>query len=66
MQFHYNIDKFEDIELDGIDTNDYPDFSNAFISDASYNGDKATPEQLDWLEDHLQDDIHQMVIDKLF
>lgn len=37
----------DNIELDGIDTNDYPDFCDAFISSADYKGVKMTEEQLD-------------------
>lgn len=41
-----------DIEVDGIDTRDYPDFCDAFISSATVNGRKAT----DWELDQLSDD----------
>lgn len=37
----------DNIELDGIDTNDYPDFCDAFISSADYKGVKMTDEQLE-------------------
>jgi hypothetical protein len=28
--------KIEDVEVDGIDTSDYPDFSDAYIAAATY------------------------------
>ena len=41
-----------DIEVDGIDTRDYPDFCDAYIDKAQVNGRKAT----DWELDQLSDD----------
>ena len=39
--------KITNIEIEGIDTADYPDFCDAFISSADYNGKKMTEQQLD-------------------
>ena len=36
----------DNIEVDGIDTKDYPDFCDAFIASAEYNGKPMTDEQL--------------------
>ena len=41
----------DNIEIDGIDTKDYPDFSNAFIISADYDGKPMTDEQLDEIND---------------
>ncbi len=30
--------KIEDVEVDGIDTSDYPDFCDAYIAAATYRG----------------------------
>lgn len=38
--------KLEDIEVDGVDMNDYPDFCDAFISSATYEGEELTEEEL--------------------
>ena len=43
--------KIDNIEVDGIDTKDYPDFSNAYIVSADYNGVPMTDEQLDELNE---------------
>jgi len=43
--------KIDNIEMDGIDTKDYPDFCDAFISSADYNGVPMTEEQLDELNE---------------
>jgi len=41
----------DNIEVDGIDTKDYPDFCDAFIASAEYNGKPMTDEQLDELNE---------------
>jgi hypothetical protein len=41
--------KIDNIEVDGIDINDYPDFCDAFISSADYDGKPMTDKQLDEL-----------------
>lgn len=43
------LDKIKNIELDGIDHNDYPDFCDAFIESAEYDGVELTDEELDEL-----------------
>ena len=39
--------KIDNIEVDGIDTKDYPDFCDAYISSADYDGKPMTDKQLD-------------------
>ena len=39
--------KISDIEFDDIDTEDYPDFCDAFIISASHDGEPMTEEQLE-------------------
>jgi len=48
-----NLDytKISDVEVDGIDTTDYPDFCDAFISYAEYDGREMTDEELDVLNE---------------
>ena len=36
----------DNVEVDGIDTTDYPDFCDAFIASADYDGKQMTDEQL--------------------
>lgn len=43
------LDKITNIELGGINTNDYPDFVDAFIESAEYDGVELTDEELDEL-----------------
>lgn len=46
-----NYKLIDNIELDGIDTNDYPDFCDAFIVSADYDGKPMTDEQIDLLNE---------------
>lgn len=41
--------KIHNVDVDGIDTNDYPDFCDAFIAFAFYDGKVMTEDQLDEL-----------------
>ena len=60
-----NYDLIDNIELDGIDTNDYPDFCDAYIVFADYDGEAMTDAQIDILnEDHSF--IHDCVYNQLF
>jgi len=57
--------KIENVEVDGIDTNDYPDFCDAFIASADYDGKPMTYEQLDELNEDA-DFVHECVLNQLY
>lgn len=42
-----DVTKIDNIEFEGIDYKDAPDFCDAFISSADYNGLEMTDEQLE-------------------
>ena len=46
-----DLDKVEVIEVDNIKHWDYPDYCDAFISEADYSGKPMNDEMLDWLND---------------
>jgi hypothetical protein len=51
----------KNIELEGVDMDDYPDFSDAFFSYAEYeDGTVLTDEELEQLGDENPDAIHEM------
>jgi len=60
-----NYDLIDNIEVDGIDTNDYPDFCDAFIVSADYNGVEMTDEQLEALNEDYSF-VHDCVYTHLF
>lgn len=43
--------KISNIEFDGIDYSDYPDFCDAYIVSAEYDGEQMTDEQIEELND---------------
>ena len=60
-----NYSLINNIEIDGIDTNDYPDFSDAFIVSAYYDGEIMTDAQIDKLNEDY-DFVHHCVYNELF
>ena len=57
--------KIDNIEFDGIDYDDYPDFCDAYISNADYNGVEMTEEQLELINDD-RDFIYEALMKHLF
>lgn len=57
--------QIENIEVDGIDTNDYPDFCDAYISYAEYRGKPLSDGQLERLNEDA-DFVALCVQEKLF
>jgi len=55
----------DNIEVDGIDTKDYPDFSDAFIASADYDGKPMTDEQLEELNEY-SDFVYESVQNHMF
>ena len=56
--------KIDNIEIDGIDSKDYPDFCDAYISSADYDGVPMTDEQLDELNED-GDYVYENIMDYL-
>jgi hypothetical protein len=57
--------KIDNIEFDGIDYDDYPDFCDAYISNADYNGVEMTEEQLELINDD-RDFIYEALMKHLY
>lgn len=66
----FNGLEIDDIEVDGIDTRDYPDFCDAYISNMWLieNGEarEATDKELDDINDNERDFIYDEVYNSLF
>jgi hypothetical protein len=57
---------YDSIEVDGVDTNDYPDFTDAYIAAANFaDGTSLTDEELDQLNDEMADEIHDLAYQSL-
>ena len=57
--------QIDNVEVDGIDESDYPDFTDAYISSADYNGKPMTDEQLDELNENSEF-VHDCVFNQLY
>ncbi len=61
-----NGKKVVDLEVDGVDSGDYPDFSDAYFSYACYeDGTPLTEDELNKLTDLASDVLWEMAYDKL-
>ena len=55
----------EDVEVDGINPRDYPDFCDAFILEATYKGREMTDEELEALNED-SDFVYEQVMEHLY
>ena len=61
-----NGKKVVDLEVDGVDGGDYPDFSDAYFSSGSYeDGTRLTDDELIRLSDLAADVLWEMAFDRL-
>jgi hypothetical protein len=54
------------VSVDGIDTNDYPDFVDAFIVSADYDGEPMSDEMIDEINSDYLDFVSECVYHELF
>ncbi len=52
-----DLSKVDNIKFEDIDHNDCPDYCDAFISEADYNGEPMTEDQLEWLNEYENNDF---------
>ena len=58
-----NYKLITNVEVDGVDIKDYPDFCDAFISSADYNGKPMTEEEIDELsDDFVHDEVLKSIV----
>lgn len=62
---YLDYSQIEDVELDGIDGRDAPDFSDAYISSATYKGREMTEDELNVLNANSEY-VYQKVIDWIY
>lgn len=60
-----NLELVHDVEVEDIDTKDAPDFSDAYISFATYDGVPMTDEQLDALNNE-RDFVYEQVLKRVY
>ena len=54
------------VVVNGIDYKDYPDFCDAYISEADYDGNPMSDEMLDDLNTDYRDFVYEKVYSHLF
>ena len=65
MTNELDYSKIDNIEFDGIDYDDYPDFCDAYILNADYDGVEMTEEQLELINDD-RDFIYEALMKHLY
>lgn len=61
-----DINKIDNMEFEGVDFKDYPDFVDAFLAAADYNGKEMTDEQIDYVNDTYYEFVNEQVYQSLF
>ena len=61
----YEIEKFDDYEVEDIDTNDAPDFCDAFVGSAMYDGRVLNDDELDELNED-RELVYELTIKQIY
>ena len=61
-----DLSKVEDIEFEGINHDDCPDYCDAFVTSATYKGRDLTEEELEWVGDEHSDWVYEKLMDYLY
>jgi hypothetical protein len=59
-----DLSKVSNVVVEGIDYDDYPDFSDAYISEADYDGIPMTEEQLEELNENSEF-VHESAFEQI-
>ena len=59
-----DANKITNVSFDGIDHSDYPDYCDAYVTQANYEGEPMTEAQLEDLNDD-RDLVHQLLFNHL-
>jgi histone acetyltransferase (RNA polymerase elongator complex component) len=65
-ELNIDLSQIDDIEFDGVDHSDSPDYVDAFISSASQNGIELTDDQLDFINDSCRDFVYEKLMEHLY
>ena len=60
-----DLSKIDNIAFTGIDRNDHPDYANAYIDSADYDGVPMTADELATLEESYSDWVYKKLVDYL-
>jgi len=62
----FDTSKIDNVEIEDVYPSDYPEFCDAFIASADYNGRPMTDEELDTLNDEEPEFVLEQVYALLF
>lgn len=65
MTSKFNYKLFTDVAFEGIDHRDFPDYCDAFIASAEYDGRDLSDEELDELNEDT-DLVYELLTDNLY
>lgn len=61
MQINFQL--ISNVEVEGIDMRDYPDFSDSFLVGADYNGTPMSEEMIEYINDNHSDFVYDTIMD---
>lgn len=61
-----NLSQIENMEFEGVDFSDYPDFVDAYLVSADIDGRELTEEEVDYLNDEHYEFVNESVFDSIF
>ena len=61
-----DLTKITDLEFDGVDHGDYPDYCDAYVSSGFYEGRRMIEQELDELNENNRDFVYEELMDHLF
>ncbi|KKN70276.1 hypothetical protein LCGC14_0433010 [marine sediment metagenome] len=63
---NFDPKKLDAIEIEGIDGNDYPDFSDAYITTANYDGVELSADELIELFEEFPGYESELILDRMY
>ncbi len=61
-----NLSQIDNMEFEGVDFSDYPDFVDAYLVSADIDGRELTEEEVDYLNDEHYEFVNESVFDSIF
>lgn len=60
-----NLGKVDNLEFEGIDHGDQPDYSDAYLSAGDYVDRSLADKEIDWINDEHRDWVYEKLIESL-
>jgi len=65
-EYEFDLNLVDNVEFDGVNEEDYPDFADAFIYSADYGGSEMTEEEIDALHEQYPDWVYSELMNHLY